>query len=78
MEDRDLELIRKYQESDEKLNKLFRQHIDFERELERLNGKPYLSPNEEVERKTIQKKKLLGRDMIELILRKYRKMENMS
>ncbi len=78
MEERDLELIKKYKESDEALSQLYDEHIDFERQLERLNSKSYLTPNEEIERKTIQKKKLLGRDRIEIILNKYRKMEKMS
>lgn len=76
MEDRDLELIQKYQETDDSLSQLYQEHLDFEEQLERLNSKGYLSPIEEVERKTIQKKKLMGRDQIEEILRKYRRVGN--
>jgi uncharacterized protein YdcH (DUF465 family) len=78
MEDRDIQLIEKYRTSDEDLSQLYQEHLDLERELERFNNKSYLSPNEELERKQIQKKKLMGKDRIETILRKYRELENMS
>ena len=78
MEERDLELIKKYREQDEMLSKLYEEHVDFERQLEDYNNRSYLSPHEEIERKTIQKKKLMGRDQIEAILSRYRKAERMS
>lgn len=78
MEEKDLEMIRKYSENDEALSALYQEHVDLERELERFNDKSYLSPNEELERKTIQKRKLLGRDRMESILRSYRQKENAS
>lgn len=78
MEQRDLELIRKYRESDKLLGELYDEHIDFERQLDEFNNKSYLTPDDEIQRKMIQKKKLLGRDQIEAILAKYRKMEKMS
>jgi len=78
MEQRDLELIKKYRESDKLLGKLYDEHIDLEKKLDEFNNKSYLTPDDEVQRKMIQKKKLLGRDQIEAILAKYRKMEKMS
>jgi hypothetical protein len=78
MEERDLELIRKYSTQDKALSELYQEHLDLERELERFNNRGYLSPTEEIERKTIQKKKLLGRDRMESILRKYREREKAS
>lgn len=72
MEKRDMELIEKYVATDEALSALYREHLDYERKLEKLNNKPFLTPSEEVERKNIQKLKLLGRDKIEGILRGYR------
>ena len=78
MEQRDLELIQKYKEQDEQLQKLYDEHVDYEKQLDTYNDKSYLTPAEEMERKTLQKKKLLGRDQIESILSKYRKMEKMS
>ena len=73
MEQRDMELINIHMEGDKALKMLYDEHVDFEQQLEKYNNKPYLTPMEKVERKQIQKKKLRGRDMIEDILRNYRK-----
>jgi len=75
MEQYDLELISKHMVNDEALGMLYREHVDFERRLEKYNNKPFLTPSDEIERKNLQKKKLLGRDMIEEILRRYRKID---
>lgn len=78
MEQRDLELIDKYKNSDNHLGKLYNEHVDFEKQLDQYNNKSYLTANDEMQRKTLQKKKLLGRDQIETILAKYRKTEKLS
>lgn len=78
MEQRDLELIEKHMANDHMLAELFKEHQDFERRLEKFNRKPFLTPIEEVERKNLQKLKLIGRDRIEGILREYRKRETLS
>ncbi len=78
MEQGDLKLIEKYGVNDNVLNGLYQEHLDFERKLEKYNSKPYLTPTEELERKNLQKKKLIGRDRIEQILREYRKKDNLS
>jgi uncharacterized protein len=68
MEQRDLDLITKHREQDAELNRLWQEHLEFEEQLEVFNKRVYLSPTEEMERKTLQKKKLKGRDQIERIL----------
>jgi uncharacterized protein YdcH (DUF465 family) len=68
MEQRDLDLITKYKEQDAELDRLWQEHLEFEEQLEVFNKRVYLSPTEEMERKTLQKKKLKGRDQIERIL----------
>lgn len=73
MEKSDLELIEEWKQSDPELNRLWTEHREFEEQLERFNSRVYLSTAEQVERKTIQKKKLKGRDRIERILIKLRK-----
>lgn len=78
MEQHDLVLIEKYMASDKALENLYREHVTFERQIEKYNNKPYLTPSEELERKTLQKMKLKGRDMIEDILRKYRNEDSLS
>jgi len=49
---------------------LYEEHLLLEKELEKLDQKAYLAPDEEVERKKIQKMKLAGKDEMELIVRK--------
>jgi len=72
MEKRDLELIQKFVSSDPELKRYMDEHEEFERQLEAMNRRLYLTPEEETERKKIQKLKLAGRDRIEAILSKYR------
>ncbi len=72
MEKRDLELIQKYISSDAELKRYMDEHEEYERKLEIFNQRIYLTPEEEMERKRLQKLKLIGRDRIEAILSKYR------
>lgn len=73
MEQRDIELIEQHMTDNEALRSLYEEHLDLERQLEKFNNKPALTPQEEMERKTIQKQKLLGRDKMEMILDSYRR-----
>jgi uncharacterized protein YdcH (DUF465 family) len=75
MEDDDLTLIERYVPQDPELRKRVEEHAEFERKIEEFNEKPYLSPEETLERKRLQKLKLAGRDRIEEILAKYRHYE---
>lgn len=78
MEKRDLELIQKYIPVDPELKRYIQEHEEFEKKLEEMNRRIYLTPEEEVERKRIQKLKLAGRDRIEAILAKYRSQNNLG
>lgn len=78
MEKRDLELIQKYINTDPELKRYMEEHEEFEKKLEELNRRIFLTPEEEVERKKIQKLKLAGRDRIEAILAKYRSPNNLG
>ncbi len=73
MEQSDLDLINQYSEQDAELRGLYEEHIAFEKLLEKLENKPYLSPVETREVKEIKKKKLAGKTKIEAVLMKYRK-----
>jgi uncharacterized protein YdcH (DUF465 family) len=75
MEKRDLELVQRLISGDPELKRHMEEHQEFERKLEEMNRRLFLSPEEEVERKKIQKLKLAGRDRIEAILAKYRSQE---
>ncbi len=76
MEERDLALIRIWIHQDPELKHYVEEHEDFERRLEEFNRRPYLTAEETLERKRLQKLKLAGRDKIEQILAKYRDKEN--
>jgi uncharacterized protein YdcH (DUF465 family) len=72
MEETDLQLIRKLIPKDRELKELWDEHLDYEEKLEQLNRRRYLSTEEEMRRKELQKLKLHGKDRIEEILRRYR------
>ncbi len=75
MEKRDLELIEKWRDRDPELQRYMTEHVEFEKRLEEFNRRPYLTSEETLERKRLQKLKLAGRDKIEQILAKYREKE---
>jgi uncharacterized protein len=72
MEETDLQLIRKIIPKDQELKRLWDEHLDYEEKLNQFNKRRYLSTEEEVRRKELQKLKLQGKDKIEEILRQYR------
>ncbi len=78
MEERDLELIRRVIDQEPELKQRLAEHEEFERRLEEFNRRPYLTSEETLERKRLQKLKLAGRDRIEQILAKYREKEGIS
>ena len=73
MEKWDLELIEKWKTQDTQLGKLWQEHLEYEEQLEAFSKRLYLSTAEEMEKKTLQKKKLQGRTEIERILIRLRK-----
>ena len=72
MEARDLELIERLVNENEELRLLMEEHQELERRLEAFQEKRFLSPDEDMEKKRLQKLKLAGRDRIEGILSRYR------
>jgi hypothetical protein len=50
---------------------LYEEHLFLEKELQKLDQKVFLTPEEEVERKKVKKLKLAGKDEMESILRSY-------
>ena len=72
MEERDQELIRELWDNNPRFRKLYEEHQLLEKELDNLNEKLYLSPDEEVEKKKMQKLKLAGKDEMEQILNTHR------
>ena len=75
MENADLTLIEKYQEQDPELKALWEQHVEYEKILEKFEGRPYLSPTQTQEIKQLKKKKLAGKTKLTFLLDKYRDKE---
>ncbi len=72
MEQQDLKLIERLVERDDELAQLWTDHRALDGQIEAMNARLYLTPEEQVERKRLQKLKLAGRDRIEEILARYR------
>lgn len=72
MEKVDEIVIEKYMNQDKELRECVEHHRKLEQTLEDYNRRIYLTPQEEVERKNMQKLKLLSKDKIYQILSKYR------
>jgi len=72
MEKRDQELIDQLLPKNDELQKLVKEHKEFESQLGEFSKRLYLSDEENREKKRIQKLKLAGRDRIEQILKDHR------
>ncbi len=72
MEKQDEELIARLLPHEEELRKYIEEHRQFEEKLEKFQQRAYLTTEETMEKKRIQKLKLAGRDKIEAILAKHR------
>jgi uncharacterized protein len=75
MEKADEELVARWIDKDPELKRRIDDHEDYERQLEEFNRRAYLTAEETVERRRLQKLKLAGRDRIEQILAQYRAKE---
>jgi uncharacterized protein YdcH (DUF465 family) len=72
MEKKDEELILTLLPRDEELKRFYEEHLELERQLDELNRRHYLTPEQDFERKALQKRKLQGKDRIMEILQKHR------
>ncbi|MGL1862557.1 MAG: DUF465 domain-containing protein [Pseudodesulfovibrio sp.] len=72
MEAQDLALIEKHGEEDAELKALWEQHVVFEKMVNKLEAKSFLSPPETQELKELKKKKLAGKTQLQGLLDKYR------
>jgi uncharacterized protein YdcH (DUF465 family) len=66
------ELINRLMKEDEDFKKIKKAHTELAGQLDELEKKPFLTPQDEIEIKVIKKKKLAYKDEMEKILRKYR------
>ncbi len=72
MEAKDEQLIQSLVDRDPELKRYYDEHVQLEKRLAQMNHKAFLNPEEELERKRLQKVKLAGKDRIMEILTKYR------
>lgn len=72
MERREEELIGSLLDKDPELRKYYEEHRELEERILGYQHKAYLTPEEEMEKKRLQKLKLVGKDKIMEILGKYR------
>jgi hypothetical protein len=72
MEQTDEELIKTLVDRDPELKQHYQEHVALERQLAQFQGRTHLTPEEEVEKKRIQKLKLAGKDRMMDILSRYR------
>ncbi len=72
MEKKDEELIHSLLDRDAELKQYYEEHLALERQLAEFNRKLYITPEQEFEKKALQKRKLIGKDRIMQILGKHR------
>lgn len=73
MEQHEIDIIRKHMDDNAELKKLWEEHLEFERKLEELEKRPYVTPVEQTEIKRLKKCKLTGKTKIQEILDQYSK-----
>ena len=73
MEKRDEAIAKILMRESEEFRREMEAHQRYERILEELNRRPHLTPDEEMERKKIQKLKLAGKDRMARMILAYRK-----
>ncbi len=73
MDVKEEELIRSLLDTDPELRRHYEEHAQLKQRLQELREKPFLTEEEEVEEKTIQKQKLAGKDRIMEILARHKR-----
>jgi uncharacterized protein YdcH (DUF465 family) len=64
--------VKQLLESDGEFRKLYEEHLKYEEQLKELDKIHYLTPEQELQRKTIQKLKLSGKDQMSRMVRQAR------
>jgi len=72
MTGREEELIERLMHENEEFKKAKQIHTDLAKQLEELEKKPFLTPQDELDIKILKKKKLACKDQMEKILAQYR------
>ena len=69
---KEVELVERLMKENEDFLKAKQAHAQLARQLEELEKKPFLTPQDEMEIKILKKKKLAFKDQMERILMQYR------
>jgi uncharacterized protein YdcH (DUF465 family) len=72
MEMEDSALIEHIKETNPEFRQLMVEHLRYERQLEELNNLRFLTSEQEIEKKQVQKIKLRGKDRMAEILKEYK------
>jgi uncharacterized protein YdcH (DUF465 family) len=72
MEPHEVELLEQYAKNDPELKALWDDHLLYEKQIEKLENKPYRTPSEAQTLKQLKKHKLDGKTKFMAILDKYR------
>lgn len=67
------EIVEFLKKENEEFKKLSEEHRNLDLLLAKIDSKRYLTPEEEVERKTVQKQKLFKKDRMAQMIREYKK-----
>ena len=67
----DQDLLEKVRTDNNEFRKLYDDHLELKTRVEELNKMKYLTPEQELEKKTIQKKKLQQKDRMNEIVGEY-------
>ena len=70
---KDQEIIEILKRENEEFRRLVEEHQNLEKLLAKIDSKHYLTPDEEYERKRIQKQKLHKKDRMAGLIREYKK-----
>lgn len=73
MEEQDVGLIQLLCDESAVYRRLYEEHMLLERQLNMLDQRQYLSPEEEAQRKKVQKLKLAGKDEMAQLLRAWKR-----
>lgn len=65
------DLLEKVKTSNNEFRKLYDEHLTLKSRVEELNKMKFLTPEQEIEKKTIQKKKLQQKDRMNKIVGEY-------
>ena len=64
-------LLEKVQGENDEFKKLYEEHLELKHRVEKLNKMSFLSAEQELEKKAVQKQKLKGKDRMSKIIEEY-------